>query len=346
MARNQQSGSGSWNDNNRYSQSEDRIMRRGDDRTVESRDWGSRSSERNSYRGDDYPTDKETYRAGDDRHDRDMSYGQYGNRNNQMHGQSNYTHGSPQTFSADRNYGWSPDYRSSSDYRTGSQWGSDSRSSNDRDYSYDRSFDRDSSSGYGSRSSFGSSGADRSYRGGSSTFGPMSNDSFRGGSFGSSGYGSGYGSSGYSSDFRSSAADNRSGTMYAGNNFGGSSSWGQQEGSHYGKGPKNYRRSDDRIKEDVSDALERNPEIDASEIELDVKDGVVTMRGHVENRRTKRLAEDVIENMYGVKDVRNELTVDQSLFTQAKNALFGETAESQAASSTNANKSTAMKSKH
>lgn len=120
----------------------------------------------------------------------------------------------------------------------------------------------------------------------------------------------------------------------------------RQAGEHYGKGPKNYRRSDERIKEDASDALERNALIDASEIELDVKDGVITLRGHVEDRRTKRLSEDVVGGIYGVKDVRNDLTVDQSIFKQARNAFFGESVEPQSASKTNANTSTAMKPRH
>ncbi len=93
---------------------------------------------------------------------------------------------------------------------------------------------------------------------------------------------------------------------------------------HAGKGPKGYKRSDDRIKEEVSESLERHPHIDASEIEVDVKDGIITLRGHVEDRRQKRLAEDTIEHLQGVKDVRNELTVNQSLFERAKEFLTGE----------------------
>lgn len=97
--------------------------------------------------------------------------------------------------------------------------------------------------------------------------------------------------------------------------------------SYAGRGPKNYRRSDERIREDVSEVLERDAYIDASEIEVDVKEGVVTLRGHTEDRRQKRMAEDAIENLSGVKDVRNELTVDQTLFQQAKEALFGGSTE-------------------
>jgi len=81
------------------------------------------------------------------------------------------------------------------------------------------------------------------------------------------------------------------------------------ERSHFGKGPKGYQRSDDRIKEDVSEAFYRHPRIDASDIEVAVKSGTVTLRGIVEDRQTKRLAEDVAENITGVLNVSNMLTV-------------------------------------
>lgn len=103
--------------------------------------------------------------------------------------------------------------------------------------------------------------------------------------------------------------------------------------NYAGRGPKGYRRSDDRIKEDVCDVLERHPAIDASEIEIAVKDGVVILRGAVENRAQKRLAEDSIENLTGVKDVRNELSINQELFMRSRGSAEGELANSNPTSS-------------
>ena len=80
-------------------------------------------------------------------------------------------------------------------------------------------------------------------------------------------------------------------------------------GPHTGRGPRNYRRSDERIREDVSDVLTRHGEIDASEIEVTVENGEVTLAGTVDSRRTKRLAEDVVEPVRGVRDVHNRLRV-------------------------------------
>ncbi len=77
--------------------------------------------------------------------------------------------------------------------------------------------------------------------------------------------------------------------------------------SFAGRGPKGYKRADTRIEEEVCDALLHDHVIDASDIEVTVKDGVVTLSGHVPERRMKRLAEDCAEQVSGVNDVLNEL---------------------------------------
>lgn len=77
---------------------------------------------------------------------------------------------------------------------------------------------------------------------------------------------------------------------------------------HRGRGPKGYKRLDENIYEDVCSALTVNKTIDASEIEIEVTDGCVFMRGSVADRETKRLAESIIEYIPGVKDVQNLLT--------------------------------------
>lgn len=77
--------------------------------------------------------------------------------------------------------------------------------------------------------------------------------------------------------------------------------------THRGKGPKGYKRPDERIYEDVCEAITAHPEIDASEMQVEVKDGVVFFTGSVESRLVKKMAEDLIEHISGVRDVRNEL---------------------------------------
>lgn len=80
-------------------------------------------------------------------------------------------------------------------------------------------------------------------------------------------------------------------------------------GNNYGKGPKGYKRSDDRILEDVSDALYRCYEVDATEIEVSVEAGVVTLKGFVDSRISKKAAEMTIESIPGVRDVNNQLVI-------------------------------------
>lgn len=91
-----------------------------------------------------------------------------------------------------------------------------------------------------------------------------------------------------------------------------------------GRGPKGWTRSDEKIRDEICMCLEQHSRIDASEIEVDVKDGVVTLKGNIHDRPAKRLAEDLIENLPGVRDVQNQLTVDKSFFERAKEFLTGE----------------------
>jgi hypothetical protein len=80
-------------------------------------------------------------------------------------------------------------------------------------------------------------------------------------------------------------------------------------GGHAGKGPKNWRRPDERIREDVNDRLTDHPHIDASEIEVTVNQCEVTLTGTVEDRQAKRLAEDIAHSVSGVRDVHNLIRV-------------------------------------
>jgi osmotically-inducible protein OsmY len=79
--------------------------------------------------------------------------------------------------------------------------------------------------------------------------------------------------------------------------------------SKRGKGPKGYRRSDARIREDVCDLLSDNPKVDATDIEVSVENGEVTLSGTVRSRDDKRRAEYVADAISGVRDVHNRLRI-------------------------------------
>ncbi len=75
---------------------------------------------------------------------------------------------------------------------------------------------------------------------------------------------------------------------------------------HRGLGPKGYRRSDDRIRDEVCERIARSG-IDAREVEVAVEAGEVTLTGTVARREEKRALEDVADDVFGVEDVHNQL---------------------------------------
>lgn len=65
--------------------------------------------------------------------------------------------------------------------------------------------------------------------------------------------------------------------------------------------------ADDRIRELLLEQLDRNGEIDASEIEVLVEAGEVTLQGTVADHDMRRLTEGVAESVAGVSLVHNRL---------------------------------------
>lgn len=82
--------------------------------------------------------------------------------------------------------------------------------------------------------------------------------------------------------------------------------------SHAGRGPKGFRRSDDRIHEEVCERLTHDPHVDATDIEVLVSEGVVTLSGTVDDRQSKRTAEDLAHEVWGTKDVQNQIRIKGS----------------------------------
>ncbi len=75
-------------------------------------------------------------------------------------------------------------------------------------------------------------------------------------------------------------------------------------------GPSNVERQDKRVYEDVCQRLADDDRIDASEIEVSVANGEVSLSGKVRSRMAKRRAAFVIEDILGVKDVHNAIRVE------------------------------------
>jgi osmotically-inducible protein OsmY len=191
--------------------------------------------------------------------------------------------------------------------------GRNSYSSGRKDWDYDRT----SSSGYGSSQSSGYNPYGSSRHDSGQTFGTnySSSGSQRQGYSGSLGQNSGYGSSGsYNQEYGRNS----------GNYNQGQSRWGSESSfdSKSGRGPKGYRRSDDRIKEEICDLLTSHHEVDPSEVEVKVSNCEVTLTGNVSSRQEKRQIEDLASQVQGVSDVTNQLRVqspqDSSRFSSSE----------------------------
>lgn len=94
-------------------------------------------------------------------------------------------------------------------------------------------------------------------------------------------------------------------------------------GRYSGVGPRGYRRSDERITDDINDRLTWYGQLDATEIEVDVNDGVVTLNGTVDDRQQKRMAEDVVESVSGVEDVNNQLNIRNRRWNRSEGGMSG-----------------------
>lgn len=74
-------------------------------------------------------------------------------------------------------------------------------------------------------------------------------------------------------------------------------------------GPKGYQRSDERIREDLCERLALSSRVDVREVEVSVSEGVVTLSGTVQDRQQKYRIEDMADDVFGVKDVHNQIRV-------------------------------------
>ena len=129
---------------------------------------------------------------------------------------------------------------------------------------------------------------------------------------------------------------------YAGQGSGNRSYTGRYQGRGFaGRGPKGYQRSDERIKEQISERLMDDDDIDASEITLDVKNGEATLTGTVRSREEKRAAEEIAEQSPGVREVQNHLRVTQET-SSGQSGQFGrgQSASAQPASSQSKSRNT------
>ena len=76
------------------------------------------------------------------------------------------------------------------------------------------------------------------------------------------------------------------------------------------RGPKGYVRSDERLKEDLSERLLLAHDLDVSDVTVDVQEGKVTLTGTVPARFMKHRIEDLADACPGVRDIDNRIRVE------------------------------------
>jgi osmotically-inducible protein OsmY len=76
-------------------------------------------------------------------------------------------------------------------------------------------------------------------------------------------------------------------------------------------GPRARRRSDESLREEIREILTADPELEATDVEVEVEGGAVTLRGAVVDSDARLLAEELVESLAGVREVHNRLRVER-----------------------------------
>jgi hypothetical protein len=77
----------------------------------------------------------------------------------------------------------------------------------------------------------------------------------------------------------------------------------------YPPGPKGYQRSDERLREDISERLLEARYIDSSDVTVALSAAKVVLEGTVPERRMKHAIEDLVDACPGVQDIDNRIRV-------------------------------------
>jgi osmotically-inducible protein OsmY len=289
-----------YNRRNRYqdwNQRDDRSWRDQEEQFSNDR-WGSQPDYEEGYGnqmsepyGGSYGERQGDYGTGWDRNSRYRQSGSgYGRQSDQYRGEGEYNYGPAR-------YEGSPAWRGSS-FTMSDQSGRDFNSRTDRNYGAYGDYGSYGFPGYGGYSGFGSYGygAGAAYGYGPTTSGNAGRE--------------------YDRDYgRNQGRHRRDWFDRAGDEvmswFGDEDAARRRRMDHTGRGPANYTRSDERIREDINDKLTDDWAVDASNITVSVNNGEVTLDGTVSTRLQKRRAEDCAEDVSGVKNVQNNLRVQE-----------------------------------
>lgn len=87
-----------------------------------------------------------------------------------------------------------------------------------------------------------------------------------------------------------------------------------QKETFKGRGPRNYRPTDERIRERLCEVLTDHPDVDASDLVLDVECGIVQLQGSIRHAAMKDRLLAAIQDAHGVVGVVDQVqVVDHSI---------------------------------
>jgi len=69
--------------------------------------------------------------------------------------------------------------------------------------------------------------------------------------------------------------------------------------------------SDDHIHDEVMRRLVADPDVKGGNLQVEVKDGVVTLRGQVDSLKARSKAEKLTKKVRGVRNINDQLTLPQ-----------------------------------
>ncbi|HEY0932077.1 MAG TPA: BON domain-containing protein [Gemmatimonas sp.] len=300
------------------------------------REQHTRYPNREQYRGEDYNNQRyqqgrerdawygaEEARMRDDRHwqqgpdDWNSPYSSRQSMDEGMYNDRPSSRDRGETYRSRGNAEWEPYDRGPSRYRNGVSNQADGYGQDQDRYQGGRTVAPTNGYNRGQNGPYNGQYADRS-----NGYGDTRSDNYGGGGY-NGGANADRGRNGYSA--RQQENDHRTDAPYYGSEFiqdmerGRSDSRYAQRGDGFdsqsnfsGRGPKGWKRSDERIQEELNEQLERHSAIDASEIEVKVQSGEVTLSGTTSDRRMKRMAEDIAENVAGVREVQNQIRLQRA----------------------------------
>jgi osmotically-inducible protein OsmY len=71
------------------------------------------------------------------------------------------------------------------------------------------------------------------------------------------------------------------------------------------------RLKDESLAQELREILSKDPELDATDLHVEVEGGAVTLSGEVYSSDAKLLAEELVESVVGVREVHNHLRVQR-----------------------------------